>query len=102
LAIILLMAPAAYHRIVYAGEASQRFHDLGSRFLMIATLTLALGLATDIYVVITKIAASTLGGLFAGAGSFIVLVGLWHISPLLLSHTQTLKGGLRREAQGGI
>jgi len=101
LAIILLMAPAAYHRIVYAGEASQRFHDLGGGFLMTATLTLALGLATDVYVVITKIAASTLGGLFAGAGSFILLVGLWHISPLLLSRTQTLKVGLRREAQGG-
>src|SRR4051794_28829058 len=43
---------------------------------MTATLTLALGLATDFDVVITGIAASTLMGSFAGAGSFIALVGL--------------------------
>jgi Family of unknown function (DUF6328) len=97
LATILLMAPAAYHRIVYAGESSQRFHDLGSRFIMAATLTLALGLATDVYVVIEKIAASTSIGLSAGAGSLIVLVGLWHISPLLRSRRQTPKVGLAAE-----
>jgi hypothetical protein len=83
LATILLMAPAAYHRIVYAGEASETFHTLGGRFIMAATLSLALGLAADVDVVIAKIADSALAGLGAGVLSFIVLCGLWHVSPFL-------------------
>jgi uncharacterized protein DUF6328 len=103
LATILLMAPAAYHRIVYAGEASQQFHDLGSRFIMAATVALALGLATDVYVVMAKIAGSTSIGLSAAAVSLVVLVGLWHISPLLRSRAQapTLTAGANRIGPNG-
>jgi hypothetical protein len=32
LSTVLLMAPAAYHRIVYDGDASKRFLETGSRF----------------------------------------------------------------------
>ncbi len=88
LATILLMAPAAYHRIVYAGDASQSFNELGSRFILTATLAFALGLAMDVHVVMAKIANSTSIGLVAGAVSLIVLVGFWHVSPLLRSRAQ--------------
>jgi hypothetical protein len=77
------MAPAAYHRIVYAGEASQRFHELGSRFVMAATVFLALGLAADVYVVIAKIAGATIG-LGAAVAALVLLVGLWHVSPIFI------------------
>jgi uncharacterized protein DUF6328 len=33
LSIVLLMAPAAYHRIVYKGEGSEEFHRIGSGFV---------------------------------------------------------------------
>jgi hypothetical protein len=33
LSIVLLMAPAAYHRIVYKGEDSEEFHRIGSGFV---------------------------------------------------------------------
>jgi hypothetical protein len=33
-----LMAPAAFHRIVYAGEDTPEFHTLGSRFLLAASI----------------------------------------------------------------
>ena len=95
LATILLMAPAAYHRIVYAGESSQRFHDLGSRFIMVATLALALGLACDVYVVIAKIAASSSLGLVAGGITAVALVGLWHVSPLLVLRYNRTSGAPR-------
>jgi hypothetical protein len=81
---ILLMAPAAHHRIVYNGEESQEFLTLGSRFLLAATIALALGLSAEVYVVITKIAGSSTVGLAATAASLIVLLGLWHISPVVL------------------
>ena len=51
LTIVLLMAPAAYHRIVYAGEDSEAFRRTGSRFVAASTIPLALGLAADVFVV---------------------------------------------------
>jgi hypothetical protein len=80
---VLLMAPAAYHRIVYAGEASQHLHQLGSRFIMAATIALALGLAADVYVVIAKIAGEVFG-LSAAVLALVVLVGLWHVAPIAI------------------
>src|SRR5919202_328808 len=65
LTVVLLMAPAAYHRIVYAGEDTEAFHRLGSRFVVAASVPLALGLAGDVYVVIAKIAESAVIGLGA-------------------------------------
>jgi hypothetical protein len=58
---ILLMAPAAYHRTVYAGEAAPELHQLGSKFILVATMALALGLAADVYVVIARIAEKLSG-----------------------------------------
>ena len=37
LAVVLLMTPAAYHRIVYAGEDSQDMHRVGSALVTAAT-----------------------------------------------------------------
>jgi hypothetical protein len=75
---ILLIAPAPYHRIVFAGEVTRTLCDLGSRLIMVATLALTIGLAADI-VVIAKIAHSVTAGL-AAAAACIVLVALSHIS----------------------
>jgi uncharacterized protein DUF6328 len=81
---ILLMTPVAYHRIVYSGEASKSLLALGSRFLVAATLALALGLSADVYVVIAKITQSTIIGIAIGGATLLMLLGLWHVSPLLL------------------
>jgi hypothetical protein len=84
LTVILLMAPAAYHRIVYAGEDTPEFHRTGSAFVIAATVPLALGLSTDVYVAIRKIAeSSTLGIVVAGA-VLVGYTGLWHIYPALM------------------
>jgi hypothetical protein len=81
---ILLMTPAAYHRIVYGGEESAEFLKLGSRFVMAATIALALGLTVDVYVVIAKISGSAGAGVAAALLSIAMLVGLWHVSPWYL------------------
>jgi len=82
LAVVLLMAPAAYHRIVFGGEDDEAMHRVGSVMLTAATLPLAAGLAGDIYVVITKIMDSPAAGRAAGATALLLLVGLWHVLPL--------------------
>lgn len=82
--IVLLMAPAAYHRIVYAGEDSEGFLRTGSRFVTLSTVPLALGLAADVYVVCTKIFRSDLAAAITGLAVLALLVGLWHALPLAL------------------
>ena len=82
-AVVLLMAPAAYHRIVYAGEDSEDMHRVGSVLVTAATVPLALGLAGDVYVVVTKIIGSPTAGLIAGSLALVLLIGLWHVYPLV-------------------
>jgi hypothetical protein len=91
LAVVLLMTPAAYHRIAYAGEESPDMYRVGSALVTAATVPLALGLAGDVYVVFTKIAGSPVVGLIAAGFTLVLLVGLWHAYPLVAasirSHT---------------
>jgi Family of unknown function (DUF6328) len=82
LAVVLLMAPAAYHRIVYAGEDTPDMYRVGSALVTMATLPLALGLAADIYVVIAKIAGSLTTARIAAIVCLAGLVGLWHVYPV--------------------
>jgi hypothetical protein len=84
LSVMLLMAPAAYHRIVYAGEDAAGMHRVGSWLVTAATAPLAFGLAGDIYVVIAKIAGPAAGGAAAVLG-LIGLLGLWYAYPLAVA-----------------
>jgi uncharacterized membrane protein YuzA (DUF378 family) len=93
---ILLIAPAAYHRTVYAGEAAPELHQLGSKFILVATVALALGLAADVYVVIARIAGKAVG--FAAAMlALIALVGVWHLAPLVLLWQRHTKARTERQ-----
>jgi hypothetical protein len=58
IAIVLLIAPAAYHRLVEAGQDTERFHRVASRLLLAALVFLAPGMAGDLFVVIRKLTAS--------------------------------------------
>lgn len=80
--VVLLMAPAAYHRIVYAGEDAEDFLHLGGMLVLAATVPLALGLAGDTYVVFAKIFDSAAVGVAAALVTLLVLIGFWHAFPL--------------------
>jgi hypothetical protein len=82
LAVVLLMAPASYHRLVYRGEDTEEMHRTGSILVTLATLPLAIGLAGDLYVVMAKIADSPAIGLAAAAAGFALLLALWYGFPL--------------------
>jgi hypothetical protein len=47
---ILLILPAAYHRIVEQGEDSEMLHHITARSLLAAMVFLALGICGDFYV----------------------------------------------------
>lgn len=80
LSVVLLMAPAAYHRIVFDGEESPEVYQVGSILITAATLPLALGIAGDVYVVLSKIAGET-AGIICGAVAAVVLLGMWYAFP---------------------
>jgi hypothetical protein len=84
LTVIFLMAPAAYHRIVYAGEDAEEFHRVGSLLVTAATVPLALGLGCDVYVVMTRIFASTAIGAGIAIVATIGFVAVWHVYPVIV------------------
>jgi len=55
---VLLIAPAAFHRIAEHGEDSERFHRIASTFMLWAMFFLGLGLAGDFFVIAWKVSQS--------------------------------------------
>jgi hypothetical protein len=78
---MLLVAPAAYHRIVYAGSDAPEFHRVASRLLLFATIFLALGLAADTHVVVSKITGSSRVGTASAVFTGLLLLALWYAWP---------------------
>lgn len=77
LSVILLMTPAAYHRIVEKGENTEHFHAFASRILIAAMVPLALGMCGDLFVVIRKITESPVAGILGAGLMLIFFYGLW-------------------------
>jgi hypothetical protein len=83
-AVILLITPAALHRIVWAGEDSEQLVQTGGRITVLSLVPLALGMTADSYVVFIRLSGSV-----ALSASIIVvlligLLGLWFLWPLLV------------------
>jgi hypothetical protein len=94
--LILLISPAAFHRITFNGEDSERFFRLGSTLVTVALLPLSIGISCDIFVMIGKISQSNLGGIAAAALVFLMLMGFWYVQPLILRARHA-----RRQARAG-
>ena len=77
LTIVLLMTPAAYHRLVERGEETEHFHRFASKMLVAALVPLALGLCGDVYVVVLKVTESQLVSVVAALVTLAVFWELW-------------------------
>ena len=55
IATVLLIAPAAYHRIHEAGDDTERFHRVASRLMLAALVFLSPGMAGDLFLVIANV-----------------------------------------------
>lgn len=75
--IVLLMTPAAYHRIVERGEETEHFHRFASRMLIAAMIPLALGVCGDLYVIVRKITESETGALIGALAALLFFYSLW-------------------------
>jgi hypothetical protein len=77
LSVLLLMTPAALHRIAFHGEDDTSFFRIGSALVVAASIPLAAGIAAAIAVVIFKVTESTGSAAAAGATALCVLLGVW-------------------------
>jgi Family of unknown function (DUF6328) len=77
LSTVLLLTPAAYHRIVERGEDTGAFHRFASRVLLFSTVPLALGLAGDFFVVVRKLTEDIMWSVVAAGLALTLCYGLW-------------------------
>jgi hypothetical protein len=77
LSVILLMTPAALHRIGFRGEDDPTFFAIGSRFVVAGSVPLAVGIAADVAVVFFKAIGNESVAMASGLASLLVLLGLW-------------------------
>jgi hypothetical protein len=82
ISIVLLITPAAYHRIVERGENTEGFHSFASRILLAAVIPLALGISGDFFVVVHRMTQSVLFAIAAASTLLAVFYGLWFALPI--------------------
>ena len=99
LAVLVLMTPAAVHRIAFHGEDDEDFFRIGSRLVMAAPLPLAVGIAADVFVVYYKVSESSTAAVSAGILALLVLLWFWYGYPLWRSRSVTERQP-RRAAAG--
>jgi hypothetical protein len=91
IAIMVLLTPAAVHRMTFGGVDAERFHDIGSGLLTIALAPLALGIAADFYIAAYKMLGDVMLAAGAAALAALFLAGLWYALPLALRGTSKRK-----------
>jgi hypothetical protein len=74
---VLLIAPAAYHRIALDGRDSEELVDFASTLVLLALVPLAMGLAGDVMVVSWKITGSVALAASLAAASLLFMLGFW-------------------------
>ena len=82
--VILMMTPAALHRLSFAGEESPRFLRMGSILVTIGPAFLAAGISAESYVVFLKALDNAQIAMAASIAAAILLVTLWYAWPLAL------------------
>ena len=83
LAVVLLITPAALHRIVWAGEDSDDLLRYGGRITVLALIPLAVGMSADAHVVFALIFRSPAWGMALAIVLGLALATLWFAWPML-------------------
>jgi Family of unknown function (DUF6328) len=83
-AIVLLISPAAIHRIAFGGQDDPRMHSSGSMLISIALLPLAIAVSCDLWVALTVLFSESAVALGGALAAFALLMALWFGLPLLL------------------
>jgi thiosulfate reductase cytochrome b subunit len=80
--VILLMTPAALHRLSFNGKDSRAFLRMGSALVIAAPCFLAAGIAAETFVVVQKVSGNAGWAPIGALVSFVALIGLWYAIPV--------------------
>lgn len=83
-AIGLLMAPAAYHRLAERGQVSRKMINLSSTLITTGMVPLMLAFALDVYVVVVTTFDRPQVAICAGVSTAMSFTGLWFVMPLVI------------------
>jgi Family of unknown function (DUF6328) len=97
LSVVLLITPAALHRIVWAGEDTEPVFRIGERITVLALLPLAMGMAGDSFVVLSRVWGSMGPATIAASLVLLCLIGIWFGWPFV-ERLQRRSGLLTKEA----
>lgn len=84
LCVILLLAPAAIHRIAFRGRDVERFHTIGSWLVSIALLPLIVAITGDMYIAMLRTLKDGAAAIAGASVAALVLLSLWYGLPLML------------------
>jgi hypothetical protein len=96
--VVLLMTPAALHRLSFGGEDSPRFLRIGSALVIAAPLFLAAGIAVENYVVLQKVMNAQVWSVCGAVSTFVLLAGCWYALPLALRNSAKSRSARRRRS----
>jgi hypothetical protein len=82
LAMALVMAPAALHRMAEPKQVSERFVWLASNLVLAGMFPLAIGVGLDAYVVASVIVKNDAIGVVIAFALLVVFASLWIVLPL--------------------
>jgi hypothetical protein len=92
LAVVLLMAPAAFHRIATGGDDRREVDVFGSYAMLGAMFFLALSMAGDFYVVVRMVTRSETLAIAGPIAALIAAFALWFAVPLLARRRAVPRG----------
>ena len=81
LSIVLIMTPAAYHRIAERGEVSRRFSRLGSLLIASAMVPFAVGISLDLMIITQIITERSAAAALTFCIALAVFVLAWFAFP---------------------
>jgi len=81
---LLLMTPAAYHRIVNDGSDTEGMHSFATRSLMVAMAALGLGVSLDLVVVAEVVLDSVTAAIITATIAIMMFATAWFALPAAL------------------
>ena len=81
---VLLIMPAALHRLTFGGDDSARFLRIGSGIVIAAPIFLAAGISAENYVVFQKVIGNEGRSAIGAAVTFLTIMTCWYGVPLLM------------------
>jgi hypothetical protein len=95
---VLLIMPAALHRLTFGGDDSARFLRIGSGIVIVAPIFLAAGISAESYVVFQKVIGDEGRSAICAAATFLTIAACWYAVPLLMRNLHTAKRPSRKAA----